>query len=194
MKLRGIILASLLAVGLNSTVSASEENPFGRKSPPRAPEVSQASQGVDTALLAEIVQELGSEDTTFVIEYIEKVYNLRSKYKDVLSKEVELRQSKTSDGSQAELMKQYVQLLQEEKDLAREIINTVTSDLEAHESRLLQVTAKIHRVGDNYMKQTISNITGEVKKFVRYRLINTRDTERAFYMDVMRFLDHYFRS
>ena len=194
MKLRGIILASLLAVGLNSTVSASEENPFGRKSPPRAPEVNQASQGVDTALLAEIVQELGSEDTTFVIEYIEKVYNLRSKYKDVLSKEVELRQSKTSDGSQAELMKQYVQLLQEEKDLAREIINTVTSDLEAHESRLLQVTAKIHRVGDNYMKQTISNVTGEIKKFVRYRLINTRDTERAFYMDVMRFLDHYFRS
>ena len=193
MKLRGIILASLLAVGLNSTVSASEENPFGRKSPPRAPEVGQASQGVDTALLAEIVQELGSEDTTFVIEYIEKVYNLRSKYKDVLSKEVELRQSKTSDGSQAELMKQYVQLLQEEKDLAREIINTVTSDLEAHESRLLQVTAKIHRVGDNYMKQTISNVTGEIKKFVRYRLINTRDTERAFYMDVMRFLDHYFR-
>ena len=88
MNLRGIILASLVAVGLNGTVSANEENPFGRKSPPRAPEVSQISQGVDTALLAEIVQELSSEDTTFVIEYIEKVYNLRLKYKDVLSKDL----------------------------------------------------------------------------------------------------------
>ena len=195
MKLRGIILVSMLTLGISGTSSANEENPFGRKSPPRAPMLMDAGgDNVDTTLLAEIVHELGSEDTTFVVNYIEKVYGLRSKYKEVLSKEVELRQSKTSDETQAELMKQYVKLLQEEKDLARDIINTVTGDLEAHESRLLQVTAKIHRVGDTYMKQTISNLTGEIKKFVRYKLINTRDKERAFFMDVMRFLDHYFRN
>lgn len=195
MKVRGIILAGLLAVGLNSSNGANEENPLGRKSPPRAPQVLEVGgDAVDTSLLAEIVHELGSEDTSFVVNFIEKVYGLRGKYKEVLTKEVELRQSKTSDDTQAELMKQYVKLLQEEKDLAREIITTITSDLEAHESRLLQVTAKIHRVGDTYMRQTISNLTGEVKKFVRYRLINTRDKERAFFMDVMRFLDHYFRE
>jgi len=195
MKMRGIILAGILTLSINSTSSAAEENPFGRKSPPRAPVLMEAGgDNVDTALLAEIVHELGSEDTTFVVNYIEKVYALRSKYKEVLSKEVELKQSKTSDETQAELMKQYVKLLQEEKDLARDIINTVTGDLEAHESRLLQVTAKIYRVGDTYMKKTVANLTGEIKKFVRYRLINTRDKERAFYMDVMRFLDHYFRS
>ena len=31
MNLRGIILASVVAVGLSATASADEENPFGRK-------------------------------------------------------------------------------------------------------------------------------------------------------------------
>ena len=182
-----------MLAGLNTGYANDNMDLVGKKTPPKAP-ISATGDGVNAAVLADIVRELSSEDTELVVDFINKLYDLKAKYKEVLQKEVELRQSGASDDAQKELMKAYITLLHEEKAQAKEVINTITRDLEAHESRLLQVTAKIFRVGDTYMKRTITNLRVEVKKFVRYQLINNRGQERAFFMDVMRFLDQYFRA
>jgi len=198
MKFRIWLLSTILVAGMMPLQAQEQEEIFGKKAPPRAPGHSvQESIGHDashTAVLADIVQGLNGEDTELVVDFINKLYELRTTFKTVLEKEVELRQSRVSDDAQKELVTQYIQMLHEEKEKAKELIKIVSRDLDAHESRLLQVMAKIHRVGDRLMKRTITNLRTEVRKFVRFQLSNTQGADRGFFQDAMRFLDQYFRN
>jgi len=194
MNLKKALFLGVLAAGITTSQASDESELIGKRTPPKAPVTAPTGDGVSANVLADIIREMQGEDTEFVIEYVNKLYSLKAKYKEVLAKEVELRQSKESDDAQKELVTAYLTLLNEEKALAKEAIDTVNRDLEAQESRLLQVTAKIFRIGDTYMKRTIMNLRMEVKKSVRYKLMNSQGNERAFYVDVMRFLDHYFRG
>ncbi len=193
MKIQGILLAALLGVGTTGIVHADETVPVdGRKGLPRAAE-SSLSRGAEMAAIRDIVQELGAEDSQAVLGFIDELYALKDKYVQVMEMEVKLQQSSNSNEDQKVLMKQYIHLLQEEKDAARNVIQTIQRDVEALESRMLQVMAKIHRIGDRAMKTTIANICKESRKNIMYLLQNSHGRERAFYTDALRFLDQYFR-
>ncbi|MBT3786579.1 hypothetical protein HOF92_16510 [bacterium] len=199
MKFRKWVFSTILVAGLIPVHAQDQEEIFGKKTPPRAPHASVddallGEVSSHAAVLADIVAELNGEDTELVVDFINKLYDLRTAFKGVLEKEVELRQSRVSDDAQKALVTQYIQLLHEEKEKAKAIINLVNRDLEAHESRLLQVMAKIHRVGDRLMKRTITNVHTEIKKFVRFELSNAQGSERGFFQDALRFLDQYFRG
>lgn len=198
MKLRTWLISTILVAGLMPLQAQDQEEIFGKKAPPRAPEASVDAmiQGdaSHATLLADIVSELNSEDTELVVDFINKLYDLRSTFQTVLEKEVELRQSRVSDEAQKALVTEYIQILHQEKEKAKELIKVVNRDLDAHESRLLQVMAKIYRVGDRLMKRTVQNLRTEVRKFVRFQLSNTQGADRGFFQDAMRFLDQYFRG
>ncbi|MBW7874447.1 MAG: hypothetical protein H3C47_00495 [Candidatus Cloacimonetes bacterium] len=196
MKLSKLVLTGVLGVAFMGSPMANEVQDLeeGRKTYPRSPEsMMNSTRAGDMAAIADIVRELGQADTQVVMGFIDQLYGLRDKYTEVMQMEVKLQQSASSGADQKELMKTYVRLLQEEKDLARAVIETVKRDLEATESRLLQVLAKIYRIGDRSMKTTISNVRVEIKKNVTYQLHNSQGKERAFYMDALRFLDQYFQ-
>jgi len=194
MKLRSLMIAGLIGLtgfgAINAQDEGSAEGEALRKALPRSPE-SLMQRANDTAAIAEIVRELGGTNTEVVIEFIDQLYTLRDKYYEVMQMEVKLQQSSSGGTDQKELMKAYVRLLSEEKDAAKKVIDTVIRDLEASESRMLQVMAKVFRIGDRHMKTTISNVRVEIKKAITYRLHNSQGQERAFYMDALRFLDQY---
>ena len=192
MKVKNLILAGLMVAGIGTSLEAVEqEQLFGKKSPPRA--AISSPEGINVAVLADIVKDLKGEDVDKTVDFINKLYELNGLFNKVVKKELELKQSHTSNEAQQALMVEYIKLLNDEKVAAKALIEVITADLEAHESRLLQVMAKIYRIGDRTMKQTTLNIKSEVKKFVRYRLMNAQGTDRQFYSDAMRFLDQYFR-
>jgi len=194
MRFQGIVLTAVLMVGAGVSVAEREPmDPYGKKTPPKAP-MATLTEGTGAAVFAEVVQALNAEDTDLVVDFINKLYDLRSKYQSVLEKEVELRQSRQSNEDQKAMMQAYINLLNEEKSQAKAIINLLSRDLEAHESRLLQVMAKVHRVGDRLMKSTIINITNEMRRFVRFQLMNSQGQQRRFFVDAMKFLDQYFRG
>ncbi|PCJ21156.1 MAG: hypothetical protein COB02_00800 [Candidatus Cloacimonadota bacterium] len=194
MKLRGLFIAGLLVMSMGTSYAIEVDSDFiGKRTPPKAPSsISTMDSGIDASVLAEIASELTEEDADAVLGLIDQIYLLRKDYVAVLEKEIELKKSKDSDAQQA-LMKEYIKALNKEKKDAKALIETVKKDLEAHESRMLQVMAKIFRIGDKSMKTTINNVRVELKKFVRYSLMNNQGEDRAFYMDAMRFLDQYFR-
>lgn len=198
MKLRTWLITGILVAGIIPLQAEDQDEIFGKKAPPRASETSvdvmMQDESSHAAVLAEIVSELNGEDTELVMDFINKLYDLRSTFQTVLEKEVELRQSRVSDEAQKALVTAYIQLLHDEKAKAKELIKLINRDLDAHESRLLQVTAKIYRVGDRLMKRTIQNLRTEVRKFVQFQLSNTQGADRGFFQDAIRFLDQYFRG
>ena len=194
MRFQGFVLTAVLVMGSGLSVAGQEPSePYGKKTPPKAP-MATFAEGTGAAVFAEVVEALNAEDTDLVVDFINKLYDLRSKYKSVLEKEVELRQSGESNADQQAMMQAYVTLLSEEKDQAKAVINLLSRDLEAHESRLLQVMAKVHRVGDRLMKRAIVNLTNELRRFVRFQLMNSQNSQRRFFVDAMKFLDQYFRG
>lgn len=195
MKLRGLFIAGLMAMSMGTSyANGGDADLIGKRTPPKAPSsITTMDSGIDASVLAEIASEMSAEDATAVMGLIDQIYKLKADYVAVLAKEVELKSSKSSDGTQQALMKEYITALNTEKATAKALIETIKKDLEAHESRMLQVTAKIFRIGDKQMKTTINNIRVELKKYVRYSLMNNQGGDRAFFMDAMRFLDQYFR-
>ena len=202
MKLRGLFIASLMVMSMG-TVHAldGDADLFGKRTPPKAPSSMEVAETgiqtmdsvIDASVLAEIASEMSEEDADAVLALIDQIYQLREDYVSVLKKEIELKSSKDSNAAQKDLMKAYIKALNTEKSHAKALIETVKKDLEAHESRMLQVMAKIFRIGDKNMKTTINNVRLELKKFVRFSLMNNQSGDRAFFMDAMRFLDQYFR-
>lgn len=142
------------------------------------------------SVIREMVYELSSENVDAVTAFINDLYGLKDKYMGVLLMERELRQSHISDQKQKELMQAYMKLLNEEKLAAKTVIDTMVRDLDAHESRLLQVLAKIYRIGDVHMRTTIQNVRNELRKYIRFQLQNVTNG-REFYIDAMRFIDQY---
>lgn len=185
MSWKKVILAGLLATGIGY---AQDSDLVGK----RTPQAAVSSQDGKIAVLRAIASELQAKDVEVVTDFIDKIYALKELYVQVLIKEQELRQSQVSDEAQKALMQEYIRLLNKEKESAREIINITVKDLKAHESRLLQVMAKINRIGDMQMKVTIKNVQREVSKFVRGQLHYSAG-DRMFYVNCMRFLEQYFR-
>jgi len=182
------VMAGLLLTGF-SWAGDVETNAdlVGRRVTPGAPV---ASADDRLTVIREMVYELSSENVDVVTAYINDLYELKGKYVQVLQLERELRQSHISDDKQKELMKVYMGALNSEKEYAKKVIDTMTRDLDAHESRLLQVMAKIYRIGDVHMRTTIQNVRNELRKYIRFQLHNV-GSGREFYVDAMRFIDQY---
>jgi flagellar motor component MotA len=192
MKIRALLLTALISLSAN-VLSADEGSVVGKRIPPAAPEASQAfAPGSKVAVLKAIVSELRSIDVSTVTSFVDQLYTLKDLYLSAMQTERELRQTHISDEKQKELMKRYIQLLNDEKEQAKVVIDSLTRDLDAKESRLLQVMAKIFRIGDQSMKTTVLNVRQEVRKYLRFKMQNA-GMDRPFYVDAMRFLDQYFR-
>jgi hypothetical protein len=185
MSWKTVILAGLLATG----AGYAQDNDLVGK---RVPGAAVSSENSKVAVLRAIASEIQAKDVEVVTDFIDKIYSLKDLYVQVLIKEQELRQSHVSDEAQKQLMQEYVRLLNDEKESAKKIIDVIVKDLQAHESRLLQVMAKVYRIGDYQMKTTIKNVQREVSKFVRGQL-HFNSGDRMFYINCMRFLEQYFR-
>jgi hypothetical protein len=182
------VMTGLLLVGFTWADDVKTDvDLVGRRVAPGAP-VASADDRI--SVIREMVYEMSSENVDAVTDYINELYGLKDLYVQVLQKERELRQSHISNDQQKELMKEYMQLLNKEKLAAKVVIDNMTRDLDAHESRLLQVMAKIYRIGDVHMRTTIQNVRNELRKYIRYQLHNA-GTGREFYVDAMRFIDQY---